>query len=121
MVRVVGAQEPEPGVGGLREGRGHLPVAPARSPRRRLHLVRRHRERREPHRRHGRTTCGGGRRRRFGAAVGRTCELRGQGVVGEEAGVQVAQRRPRQDPVDRVPEMTRAMQAAVSSRSVSEF
>jgi len=114
VVGVVGAQEPEPGVGGLRERRGHLPVAPAGSPRRRLHLVRRHRERREPHRRHGR------RRRRLGAAavVAHTCgELRGQGVVGEEAGVQVPQRWPRRDPVDRVPECndTRAMQSKLLS------
>lgn len=112
MVRVVRAQEPEPGVGGLRERRGHLPVAPPRSPRRGLHLVRRHRERRQPHRRHGRTCTGGGRRRRFGAVVAHTGgELRGcgQGVVGQEAGVYVAQRRPRRDPVDRVPEMTRAI------------
>jgi hypothetical protein len=109
VVRVVGAQEPEPGVGGLREGRGNLPVAPARRPRRRLQLVRRHRERREPHHRRR----GGCRRRSGPVAAGACCELRGQGVVGEEAGVQVAQRWPRRDPVDRVPENE---QAAVSQR-----
>ena len=68
VVRVVRAQEPGPGVGGLREGRRQLPVAPPRRPRRALQLVRRHRERREPHRRHGRRARGG-RGRRFGALL----------------------------------------------------
>lgn len=70
---MVRAQEPEPRVGGLRQGRRELPVAPARRPRRALELVRRHGERREPHRRHGRRrrprARGGRRRRRFGTVV----------------------------------------------------
>jgi hypothetical protein len=69
VIRVVRAQEPDPGVSGLREGRRQLPVAPPRRPRRALQLVRRHCERREPHRRHGRRACGGG-ARRFGAVAG---------------------------------------------------
>jgi hypothetical protein len=60
VVGVVTAQEPEPRVGGLRQGRGQLPVAPRRRPRRGLQLVRRRREGREPHPRHARPWRGGG-------------------------------------------------------------
>jgi hypothetical protein len=56
VVRVVTAQEPEPRVGGLRQGRGQLPVAPRRG----LQIVRRRREGREPHPRHARPRRGAG-------------------------------------------------------------
>lgn len=49
---------------------------------------------------------------------GRTCELRGEGMVGEEARVQVAQRWPRRDPVYRVPEI---MSSTISFCQQNDF
>jgi hypothetical protein len=50
-----------------------------------------------------------------------TCELRGKGVVGEEAGVQVAQRRPRRDPVYGVPEIIDACLSALILSTTATF
>lgn len=86
VIRVVNSEEAEPGVGGVREGGDQLPVSPARCPRRDLESVRRHGERREAHRRrHGDAAVVA-----FWLRADAACELRGEGMICEEAGVQIA-------------------------------